>query len=616
MDNFQWILAYDGDSAGRLVGRAILSNNLSKLSEVSARINLGHELVHKWAMDHGGSVISGGGDEGTFQIPHEALEFVEQLRHDYHFATQLTMSLGVGQTLSEAGKSLLAAKFRGKNQTVFYDFSVEDELQKVKNNLEEGIASEAERKNGEAYLQPQEQETVMDGKDKMLNKNEEEDDAGGPVPLHDSERIAPTDGTLTQEHDCPYCSELQAQNITDEDCPYCTAPAAHDPNADGHTDDCQYCAVMNHDPDAEDHAADCQYCAEMDTHDPAAEGHPDDCPYCASSHDPNMEGHPDDCQYCARAGANAGGDDQTVLPSPPSTQILPTTTTSQNYEGQDFARPSMDKPAAISSVPSGLGVNTDSPTNENIKLQDLQGEESEIPQAAPEMGQEAGPEGQDTVQSIVAEIDAIPTNEVPERPKVEQADAADLPDGANMEDNVSRPENYSQDVPTDLGTGQQADYSDSPDVTSVLREGLDNHADNIQREKVMEMVGEALEGFKASKKIIERAKMEAPQFYQSSIAMLRAMIEMCKMLGLDQDAAAEESGVMGPEGKIDEPIFHPENQVEDPETSYEAQMSHPGDQPMGGPDSAEQDGHPNYANLFPPHPDGKDGTSDPKPPGQ
>lgn len=598
MDNFQWVLAYDGDNAGKLVGRAILSNSLDTLHEVSKRINLGHELVQKWAMDHGGSVISGGGDEGTFQVPHEALDNIEQLRSDYHFATQLTMSLGIGKTLSEAGKSLLAAKFRGKDRAVFYDFSVENELQKVKQDLEQGTASEAERKNGEAYLQPMAQESVMDGKDKMLNKN-----AGASAePMWDSE--PPVNEIMAEDHDCPYCNELQSQNITDEDCPYCAASPVHDPASEEHPDDCPYCAVMNHDPEAEGHADDCQYCQEMAMHDPMMDGHADDCPYCARSHNPSEEGHPDDCQYCARAGNNAGGDDQTVSLSPPSTEVLPTTQDSQNYAGQDMARPSLDKPSAISAIPSGLGFNTDSPTNENIKIQDLQGDNNEEPQAP---GQEVSPENQETVQSIVAEIDAIPTNEVPERPKVEQIDDADLPAGSNMEGNVSRPESYSQDVPTDLGLGEQPE-NHAPDVTSVLREGLDNHADLIQRERVMEMVGQALEGFKANKKIVERAKTEAPQFYEASISMLRAMIEMCKMLGLNQDMPS-------PSG-VDEPIVDTQNQAADPEASYEAQMTQPGDQPMGGPGSAEQDGHPNYANLFPPHPDGKDGSNAPKPPGQ
>src|SRR5665213_720126 len=274
MDSFQFILNYDRDNAGRQIGRAILSNDPAKLKETSDRINLGHEIVKKWSMEHGGGIISGGGDEGCFHLPHEALDHIEQLRADYHFATNLTMSVGIGKTLSEAGKSLLVAKFRGKDQVVTYDPRIEQDLQQVQLKLENGTANEVEKKQGDAYLRPE---------GNHMNKAED----------------------VAIAHDCPYCQELSAQNITDEDCPYCVAP--HDPMAEGHADDCPYCAVMNHDPNADGHGDDCPYCQEM------------------AMHDPMMDGHADDCPYCQLSAQSLGGDDQGISPSDPSTEILPTT---------------------------------------------------------------------------------------------------------------------------------------------------------------------------------------------------------------------------------------------------------------------------------------------------
>src|SRR4051812_32649944 len=121
----QLFMAYDGDDAGKLVGRAVLANDVNGLHEASKRIATGHEVVSLWVENNGGQVISGGGDEGTFSIPAEALAGIEELRADYEFATQLTMTVGVGASLSEAGKSLMAGKFRGKNQVVQYDPSVD-----------------------------------------------------------------------------------------------------------------------------------------------------------------------------------------------------------------------------------------------------------------------------------------------------------------------------------------------------------------------------------------------------------------------------------------------------------------------------------------------------------
>jgi len=618
MDNFQWILNYDGDNAGRQVGRAILSNDPATLSEVSERINLGHEIVKKWAMEHGGGIISGGGDEGCFHLPHEALDHIEQLRNDYHFATKLTMSVGVGKTLSEAGKSLIAAKFRGKNQVVYYDPRIEQELQQVQLKLEDGTANEVEKKQGDAYLRPEGTDTVMDGKDKSITKAEDGSVFGhlmthgkkaGSTKIKDPPSLP--QGTMAQDpgfhskkpklakdenvavsteaHDCPYCQELSNQNIQDEDCPYCVAP--HDPNAADHAEDCPYCAVMNHDPSADDHAEDCPYCQEM------------------ANHDPSMDGHDADCPYCARAGDAMGGDDQNISPSDPSTQLLPTTQDSQNYSGQDMARPSMDKPAAISAQPSTLAAPTDSKTNQNIILENAQGgpaEQEYRDPLAPPVGTTSTPENDDSIESITNEIDALGTDEVPLRAEG-QNDDADLPNGTNMEGNVSRPESYSQNVPTDLGLGEEPDNG-SPDISSVLQEGLDSHADAIQRERVVGMVGEALEGFKSCKMILERAKTEAPQLYTSSISMLKAMIEMAKLLGLDQDQAAAPSGVVEESPNIQTPVEGilegqpaggmPEDLTNDPQAQTEA-----------------AGGHPDYNNLFAPHPD-SGASADPKLQGQ
>lgn len=564
-------LSYDADSAGSKIGQAILADNPDVLNQFSQQIELGNRIIENWANGLKGIRYSSGGDQGVFAIPAVPLEDIEILRTDYAFATGLTVSIGIGRSLSESGKSLLVAKFRGKNQTVVYDPSVDAEIAQCQAKVQQGTASFEEQKLSQAYLQPQGVEKMEDNSILL---------AGSETP--------PMNQTVSNEHDCPYCQELNSQDIHDENCPYCQQ-MAHDPNAEGHADDCPYCAVMNHDPSAEGHANDCPYCQEIASHNPMAEGHEADCP------------------YCARSGEDASGDDQTVSLSPPSTEILPTTTTSQDFAGQDFLQPDLHKPEAISSVPDGVALQTDMPTNENVKLEELQGKGNEIPQT----GETINPENMETVDTIIDEIDALPPNETIPKERMATTDAADLAIGTNMEGNVSRPDSYSQDVPTDLGLGEEPD-NDSPDISSVLREGLDNHAENIQRERVIEIVGQALEGFKASKLIIERAKIEAPQLYESSIAMLRAMIEMAKLLGLDREQAAAPSGV----------VEQPENRVADPDATFGTPENHAGVKPIGGPESAQQDGHPNYANLFPTHPDAgeqkgpEDASNDPKPMGQ
>ena len=144
------------------------------------------------------------------------------------------------------------------------------------------------------------------------------------------------------------------------------------------------------------------------------------------------------------------------------------------------------------------------------------------------------PGSEQTVEEIAQEIDSIPVYEQANDTPNELIDAPNMAVGTGVEGNVSRPENYAdENAPKDLGLGED---EQAPDVTQLMQEGLDNHSQNINREKVIGLVSEALQGFKACKPIIEKSKLQAPQLYESSIAMLRAMIEMCKMLGLDQEA--------------------------------------------------------------------------------
>lgn len=423
-------LAVDGDSAGQLVGRAVLADDVHALHEISNKINHGQDIIRDWATANGGMLISAGGDEGNLSVPQEALHAVEQLRADYFYAIGLTLTVGVGSSLSEAGKALMVGKLRGKNQTCQYDQQVEQEFLQAQQAANDGTATGEGKKLGEAYM-----------KDNNMQQSE--------------------------MHDCEYCKESADANIVDDDhCQYCHDVPALDGAAEPH---CQYCAEAEqansqHDVNAEGHDENCQYCAEAVQRDHEHSG--DDCQYCQEAASgpaaPDHEHSGDDCQYCAEAS---------------------------------------QADAVFSQDDTPVGATPDQATNDQSMQQIAQ----EIEQTT-----QPGETPQDVLQGL-------------EGP-------ADMP-GTQMQDNVSHPDNYEQNVPGDMGMAEEAPVA-GPDLTQVLSGGLDNHADNIQREKVIQMVSEALQGFKGCKDILERAQQQAPQLYESSIAMLKAMIEMAKMLGL------------------------------------------------------------------------------------
>lgn len=377
LNNSMLVLAYDGDNAGRLCGRAILADDKEALSEVSARIELGHEIVNEWVEAHGGNRISGGGDEGSFEVPQEALESIEELRKDYQFATNLTMTVGVGASLSEAGKALLVGKFRGKNMVVIYDENVEKEIDQAQDNVAEGNASAEERKLSEAYLQPE------NGEAKPPEEQLEDYAKAGLMPP----QIEKPDPKKEPKKEVNDSMETRSKN-----------------------------KAVDEKENAEDRA--------VESNDQAAE-------------DKHSE-------------------------------------------------------AAMRSI-----------------AQAIEGDEKP---------------GQT------------------EKDKLSHVDDEDMAISTETEENTSRPDGFKdKNKPGDMGLSEDEAPEESPDLSSVLKDGLDNHADKMQRDKVINMVSTALSGFKSNKHILERAKDKAPELYSSCLMMLKAMIEMTKMLGIGQEQDDEKN---------------------------------------------------------------------------
>ena len=149
-------IAADGDGIGKLVGRAVIANNVEELHKVSNRIDAAQDFILHWCKDSGGTKISGGGDEFTAAIPPEAKNSLKDLRASIQKSFGYTISIGVGRSLSEAGTALLVAKLRGKDRIVYFNKHIKDDIKKAKRRVREGRASQEEYKLSEAYLEKSE----------------------------------------------------------------------------------------------------------------------------------------------------------------------------------------------------------------------------------------------------------------------------------------------------------------------------------------------------------------------------------------------------------------------------------------------------------------------------
>lgn len=125
-----WIyVSIDGDNIGNAVARAEATDNEAELKSISQKINAGQEVFTMWAQLNGGEVIEQGGDEGLCKVPAAAMEQVEELRQRYLETVGATATVGIGQKVSESTKARELGKLTGKNKTVVFDESTEQELE-------------------------------------------------------------------------------------------------------------------------------------------------------------------------------------------------------------------------------------------------------------------------------------------------------------------------------------------------------------------------------------------------------------------------------------------------------------------------------------------------------
>lgn len=288
---------------------------------------------------------------------------------------------------------------------------------------------------------------------------------------------------------------------SEEPCPYCVSN-------DGLRDDCQYCQDLDAVDNADGTAGmdGCQMCAELDS------GNDDDCPYC----DEDTVGHSCNCPNCPKS------DEMGI--------------------------------AAEDADP-------DSPDN----CPECQKMYSEAPENEPDQNAEEDPQlqGHETAEQVLDLLDQEPGKGTPPKEEAQQIDNTELPQGDAMKDNVSVPENFGPAQKADVSDSEQSmsqdhdcncpdcpggdsadqgpvpgspddstDSEDGPDMAGVLQSGLDDAASEQHKQQVMDMVGQTLAGFKSNKQSLEATKEQNQPLYNSCIQMLKSMIELCKLLGL------------------------------------------------------------------------------------
>jgi hypothetical protein len=524
MDKDKVYISYDADNAGNRISRAVLADDPDEMSRISERIKLGNKLFDRWAHERGARQLSSGGDQGVYSISRQYVHELEQLRKDYHFITQLTVSIGIGEHLSESGQALLVAKLLGKDRIVFFDKDTKKKIQQIKKAAKKGrYHSMEEQKIAEANF-----------------KKSESD--GDPCPYCEK-----SDG-IDPSH-CKFCHDAETQ-VGEETCPYCKG-SQNDP------------ALGVKEPEIAEE--DCAFCNEK------SQTEQDSCPYCNEA--PGL-GKPEITDGKAVDSSKA-------IPS----LVSPDSNNAQAPAGSDeeqaqydrmgmnppeINKPTMDDHAPISTnapmdvVPKGdpdpnqrlddqrdvevvggnaTGTDAVDAANDNFMAADQSDVQSESGNANAINNTMIDPEDTSSKDALTAIAEQIREEGTSGQPIANQRDRLgneNIPSGEAMEGNISRPQGFAQDVPSDTGEegvnplsdNSAIDGDDEPDFRALLEEGLDNHAKEAQKQKAVQMVSQALMEFKGCKDILEQNRAQMPQLYQASISMLKAMIELAGILNL------------------------------------------------------------------------------------
>ena len=162
-------VALNGDGVGEQIGNAILSDDHQTLSGLSRKFKDAHANIEKWAQRKGGEIVASSGDETIFSLPEEMVGELESIKDQYAQASGATLTIGIGQTISQASKALIYGKLNEKNQIVEYEPQMDDYIsgdqkegsEDEESDTEEGVGEEfGDSEEGEEYDEESDEDEI------------------------------------------------------------------------------------------------------------------------------------------------------------------------------------------------------------------------------------------------------------------------------------------------------------------------------------------------------------------------------------------------------------------------------------------------------------------------
>lgn len=215
-------VSFDGDNAGAKIGQSVLMDDVQGLHDMSQRIEKGNQVWNSWVQSIGGTVISAAGDEGVYMIDPQYESQIEEVRQKYHQETELTCTVGLGNTLSQSGKALIAGKLNGKDQVIRYDENTESLLSEAHQHAQEGSANPEEAKMDDHYInsimgdEMPSEDSMDDSQEEMPYEDMESPEYSDEEMMSDDSEEEPMDGMEYEDSEEMPMEDEQDQPI-DED---------------------------------------------------------------------------------------------------------------------------------------------------------------------------------------------------------------------------------------------------------------------------------------------------------------------------------------------------------------------------------------------------------------
>lgn len=119
------------------------------ITSLQSKLDTANEIWKSFCLRVVGTVVSVAGPDavGRLKIPMESLHEIPALKEQYQSALGGTICLGIGKTLNEADKALVASELRGRGESSLYTEATEQEIKGHQNaELSKAAEEEKERK--------------------------------------------------------------------------------------------------------------------------------------------------------------------------------------------------------------------------------------------------------------------------------------------------------------------------------------------------------------------------------------------------------------------------------------------------------------------------------------